>query len=284
MGDNDRVRIGNQTAASAVSPFVPFEYAMSRGFGAFEWFPDRWPNGRGWSETDLAADARTSIRIEAQRHRVRLSVHGSWHASVLTTEGRERLASQAEFAADIGASVLVAHASPAVTTPSQFVDAVSPLVAFVASRGIALAIENTPDASPSQINELFRWFRRRELQSAVGLCLDIGHANLCAPTRNDYLAYVDQLAAETPIVHVHLHENWGDQDSHLTLFTGPSAADATAVEGLVDRLAGRRFAGSCILEQWPQPPTLLDAARDRLEQLIAARGSRGDARNWGRTP
>lgn len=270
MRDIDRVRIGNQTASSASSPLEPFEYALSRGFDAFEWFPDRGPDGRGWSETDLPPSTRASIRREAETHDVTLSVHGSWHANPLTSEGCERLASQAEFAADIGASVLVAHVFPA-DTARQFVDAVAPLATSLASRDIRLAVENTPDASPSQINDLFRCLQAGQRQSVIGLCLDVGHANLCAVTRNDYLAYVDQLATDTPIVHVHLHENWGDRDSHLTLFTGPAASDATAVEALLDRLVRRRFAGSMILEQWPQPPTLLDAARDRLGRMIATR-------------
>jgi sugar phosphate isomerase/epimerase len=105
----------------------------------------------------------------------------------------------------------------------------------------------------------------------VGLCLDVGHANLCAETRNDYLAYVDRLDPEVVISHVHLHENWGDEDSHLTLFTGPAGRDPASLEGLVDRLVRRGFAGCIILEQWPHPLALLDLARDQLADLIAAR-------------
>jgi sugar phosphate isomerase/epimerase len=117
----------------------------------------------------------------------------------------------------------------------------------------------------------------------VGLCLDVGHANLCAETRNDYLAYVDRLAPEVVISHVHLHENWGDEDSHLTLFTGPAGRDPAGVEGLVDRLVRRGFAGCIILEQWPDSPALLDLARDRLADLIAARRQVG-VTSAGRAP
>jgi hypothetical protein len=70
-----------------------------------------------------------------------------------------------------------------------------------------------------------------------------------------------------PIVHWHAHENWGDRDSHLTLFTGPSARDEAGLRGLVRRLVRRGFCGSVVLEQWPQPPGLLVEARDRLRAL-----------------
>jgi hypothetical protein len=67
---------------------------------------------------------------------------------------------------------------------------------------------------------------------------------------------------------LHLHENYGDRDSHLTLFTGPSRDNTTGLEGLIDRLARRGFAGSAILEQWPWPPSLLVDARKRLRGLF----------------
>ena len=100
------------------------------------------------------------------------------------------------------------------------------------------------------------------------MCLDLGHANLCAATRNDYLQFVDRLASHVPIIHLHLHENYGDADTHLPLFTGPAGRDDAGIRGLLERLRRRRFSGSIILEQWPQPPSLLNQARDRLIRLL----------------
>jgi sugar phosphate isomerase/epimerase len=276
MRDVRPIRIGGQTAVSAATVTEPFEYAVSHRFDAFEWFPDRRPTGEGWLEIDIPAAVRQQIRQTAREHDIALSVHASWHANPLTAQGLERLASQAEFAAEIGASTFVVHSADVDTDVDRYLDGIAPLVAPLAAHGIRLAVENTPATGANAINEIFRNLRARSWQRCrVGLCLDVGHANLYAETRNDYLAYVDRLAPEVVISHVHLHENWGDQDSHLTLFTGPAGRDPAGLQGLVDRLVRRRFAGCIILEQWPNPPALLDLARDRLADLIAARGEVG---------
>ena len=257
---------------SASNVTEPFEYAVSHRFDAFEWFPDKGPAGGGWLETDVPASVRAEICGTARRHDIALSVHGSWNADPRAAEGLVRLSSQAQFAAEIGASIFVLHAADADPDVVRYIEAIAPLSRRLAADGIGLAIENTPATRAGDLNDLFGHLRARSWpEGRVGLCLDVGHANLCADTRNDYLAYVDRLAPEVPITHIHLHENWGDQDSHLTVFTGPAGRDPAGVEGLVDRLVRRGFAGAIILEQWPYPPALLDLARDRLAALIAAR-------------
>jgi hypothetical protein len=61
-----------------------------------------------------------------------------------------------------------------------------------------------------------------------------------------------------------MHENYGDSDSHLPLFTGPAGKNVSGISDFISRMNGRGFSGSIILEQWPEPPTLLNEARDRL--------------------
>jgi sugar phosphate isomerase/epimerase len=100
------------------------------------------------------------------------------------------------------------------------------------------------------------------------MCFDLGHANLHELTRNNYWRFLDGLSEQVPIIHLHLHENYGDRDSHLVLFTGPSRDNTAGLEGLIDRLARRGFAGCAILEQWPSPPSLLVEARNRLCRLL----------------
>ena len=71
------------------------------------------------------------------------------------------------------------------------------------------------------------------------MCLDIGHANLCQATRNQFLRYLDGLDPAVPIIHLHVHENFGDSDSHLTLFTGPAGVDDSGVRAFLERLRQR---------------------------------------------
>ena len=73
-----------------------------------------------------------------------------------------------------------------------------------------------------------------------------------------------------PIIHLHMHENYGDRDSHLPLFTGPSRQDDRGVRAFLERMVQRRYRGAMILEQWPDPPTLLVEAASRLRTILAA--------------
>jgi phosphoglucan,water dikinase len=261
------VFIGNQTSCWAAKPTEPFDYAMAQGFNAFEWFPDKKP-GIGWDENDLPSPARSNIREIARTHGIRLSVHARWQANPLTPESQDLFSKDVELARDLGAVLLNIHLVHESGLPA-FVQAIASLIAQTSEAGLQLAIENTPHHSPEQFNELFGLLQ--ELPSLatghVGMCLDIGHANLSSATLNDYLGFYDRLGPKVPIIHAHLHENWGDSDSHLPLFTGPAARDDSGIRGLVKRLKQRGFSGSLILEQWPQPPSLLNNARDRLLAL-----------------
>ena len=100
------------------------------------------------------------------------------------------------------------------------------------------------------------------------MCLDPGHANLCRETLNDYLRFIDLLDPRIPIIHVHMHENHGDSDSHLPLFTGPARHNPSGIRGIIDRLSGRGFSGAIILEQWPRPRRMLHEARKRLAEML----------------
>ena len=261
------VRIGNQTSCWAASPTEPFDYALAQGFDAFEWFPDKKPDA-GWDESDLDSQARRTIAESARARGMRLSVHARWQANLLTPEGIAVFWTDLDLARDLGADVINVHLDHEQGL-AAFIEAMLPLIQKTAEAGLQLSIENTPLHAPELFNELFAKLRALDSVSTthIGMCLDLGHANLCAATRNDYLGFCDRLAPNLPIIHVHLHENWGDSDSHLPLFTGPSARDDTGIRALVARLKKRNYQGSIILEQWPHPPSLLDTARDRLRQL-----------------
>jgi sugar phosphate isomerase/epimerase len=163
--------------------------------------------------------------------------------------------------------------------PQAFGRAVLLLAAPLQAVGLQLSLENIIATAPEDINALFADLRARDQVRArsVGLCLDIGHANLFEGTRNDYLGYLDRLSDRVPIVHVHLHENRGDHDSHMMLFTGPAGENPLGIEGLARRLIERSYSGSIIFEQWPRPSSLLSMARNRLRAIIeVAQSAKGN--------
>jgi len=264
-----RIRVGNQTAFSAPALMLPFEYAVANGFDAFEWFPDRHESGAGWDVQDIDSGTRRYIKETAETHDIALSVHASLKADPMIPEAHGLLVEEFVFAQDIGATLVNIHLCSDGGIDA-YLKAVTPVVMLSAKTGIRLSIENTPLTCPDDFNRLFSLLRKmgRAKVAHVGMCLDIGHANLCASTRNDYLRFVERLQPHVPVIHIHMHENYGDSDSHLTLFTGPSREDPSGIKGFIGRMKRSGFSGSLILEQWPQPPSLLNQARERLCQML----------------
>ncbi len=268
-----RIRIGNQTAVSSANPFEPFDFALQNGFDAFEWFADKkvYEDGRvqGWDEADMDVERRAEIRSAGIAHDIRFTVHAPWQANPLNEDGVPLLLRSVEFARDIGADIVNLHLY--MDRGSRgYVEALTPVLRRASTLGLRVSIENTPETTPDDFNRTFEELAKvpRLPAGAVGMCLDIGHANLCEPTHNNFIRYVDLLAADLPIVHLHAHENHGDSDRHLTLFTGPSREDDSGIRALVKRLCRRAYEGVIVLEQWPQPPQLLVEAAARLRALL----------------
>ena len=144
-----------------------------------------------------------------------------------------------DFARDIGADLVNLHLNMAEGAPG-FVRSLEPVIRYAAESGLRLSIENTPRTTPADFNQTFASLRELDAVGprTVGMCLDLGHANLCTPTHNDFIRYIDELAPEVPIIHLHVHENYGDADSHLTLFTGPARIDDAGVRAFLERCAG----------------------------------------------
>lgn len=260
------MRIGNQTNCHVPSR-VPFEFALRQGFDAFEWFSDK---GRaGWCEADETPAARSELRRLGEGAGLLYSVHAPFAADPVTSSGAAAIRESVRFAGDVGGGVVNLHLFP--EHPARvFAESLGPLLEDARAAGVRLSLENTPACSPDHFNAAFGVLSAMpEAVGTVGMCLDTGHANLFAGTRHHFTRYVDLLGDHVPIVHWHAHENWGDRDSHLTLFTGPAATDDSGVRRILSQLAARGFAGSVVLEQWPEPAELLVRARGRLLGLWA---------------
>jgi sugar phosphate isomerase/epimerase len=260
------IRIGNQTNRH-VAANVPFKFALRQGFDAFEWLSDK---GRdGWCEDDVSPSERERLRRIAEEHGLLFSVHAPIAADPTTREGADAIRRSIQFAGDVGAGVVNVHLFPE-RGARPYATALVPLLEAASAVGVRLSLENVPQTSPDECNAVFGVLSAMpEATGRVGMCFDMGHANLFPGTRNDYVRFLDLLGEHIPIIHWHAHENRGDRDSHLTLFTGPSAADDRGIRSLARRLVQRGFSGSVVLEQWPQPPEQLIQARERLQRLIA---------------
>jgi phosphoglucan,water dikinase len=271
-----RIRIGNQTAFSASNPLDPFEFALSSGFDAFEWFADKKVDEQGqscgWDISDMDTNMRQEVRNTGISRDIHFSVHAPWQANPLWPEGNNLLCANIAFARDIGAKLVNLHLY-LDQGPQGYAEALRLAIAYAAECGVSLSIENTPLTGAADVNEAFLSLQHLDIPTChVGMCLDIGHANLCQSTRNDYIRYIDGLADYVPIIHTHVHENWGDGDSHLTLFTGPGAGNDAGIKAFVSRMKKRRFTGAMILEQWPDPADLLRQAERRLRPMLGCAG------------
>ena len=280
MKRRPRIRIGTQSAFSSETILAPFEYAAEKGFGAFEWLPDKKESGAGWEEKDVDAKTRRYIKEIALKKDIHVSVHAPWHLNPAESGIEEPLSETIGFAKDINASLLNIHLYTDRGI-DPYIQGIIPLIDVLAKSNMMLSVENTPLTSPEDFNVFFKRLKALApgAKGHVGMCLDIGHANLCQATQNDYLRFIDLLETEVPIIHVHLHENYGDYDSHLTVFTGPAKRNDIGIQGFVERMKKRSFSGAIILEQWPDPPRLLDQARDRLLDMFG-NGLSGSTHNY----
>lgn len=265
--------IGNQTAFSAQDPEAPFAFALAHGFDAFEWFSDKkaYEDGAcsGWDFDDMDEARRVAVRALAEDRGMRLTVHAPWQANPLEPGGHEALIRSIDFAAAVGADPMNLHLY-AEAGPERYAETLAPVLEHAAGLGVRLSLENTPHTTPGDVNAIFAALRARghDDPDRLGLCLDIGHANVCAATRNDYIRFIDELDEAVPIIHLHVHENFGDADSHLTLFTGPAAENDAGIRLFAERMRTRKYRGAIILEQWPEPPEPLVAAAERLRAIF----------------
>jgi len=259
------IRIGNQTNCH-VPARLPYDFAVGHGFDAFEWFSDK---GRaGWCEDDTPDTERAELLQASKVNGILFSVHAPVAADPTTTSGAEAIRKSIRFGGDVGADVVNIHLF-SEHGAKPYAESLGPLLEAARSANVRISLENTPGTSPDDFNAVFGVMTAMPRATGrVGMCLDSGHANLFTGTQNDYLRFVDLLGEHVPIIHWHAHENWGDRDSHLPLFTGPSARDDRGLRELVRRLKVRGFSGSVVLEQWPQPPQVLVQARERLVRLL----------------
>jgi len=148
-----------------------------------------------------------------------LVLHGPGSVRAGTRDGNLALEGLISYAAEVDASHVVYHAAnlpdePASEDPRL---AETRSLAAIASRaeqlGVIIALENlapvysSPDAL-SFTPSILRTMAKRISSPAVGLCLDIGHANIVAGLRHTDPMELIEPALDRAVI-FHLHDNLG---------------------------------------------------------------------------
>lgn len=123
---------------------------------------------------------------------------------------------------------------------------------IAAEYGVTIAIENMP-AFPFFLGQTAEEMKELIGTTNLGFCLDIGHANTTGQTEALIAEFKDRL------VNVHIHDNHGVNDEHLTL--GEGEIDFKKVIG---DLSG--YSGNFIIESRSFPSGV--ESRDYLKSLF----------------
>jgi sugar phosphate isomerase/epimerase len=121
--------------------------------------------------------------------------------------------------------------------------------------GVRIAIENCPAKYRflvSSVEEFSHFFD--ELESDLGLVLDVGHSNIDGTTYSLIKRFGEK------IVHIHAHDNDGKQDLHLGIGYG-----TINWRKFANSIKGSGFNGSVIVESYHN----IDESVSKLQELFA---------------
>jgi sugar phosphate isomerase/epimerase len=221
---------------------------------------------------------------EATRHAAALSealgtaglepvLHGPGSIRAGTSEGNQALEGLISYAAEVGASRVVYHAANLPDEPASEdarlaeTRALAALASQAERLGVIIALENLAPVYPcpdalSFTPLILRTMAKRISSPAVGLCLDVGHANIVARMRRtDPLELIEPALDRAVLFHLHdnLGARRGDDGSpeidplRLDLHLPPGRGNVPW-----DRLAplfGRKGGAPLVLEVHPPRPS-----------------------------
>jgi len=220
---------------------------------------------------ELSPKERASIRALA-RNGLKISVHMPIHGVNLTCPSPRLSAASlgevlrsVEFAGEIGADVVVIHPG---TLPEEYVPfrkwrerawellrfSLSLLLSQAKRENIRLALENKQRARDlGLVGSLEEHLRVLSEFPDLWACLDVGHLHTFSRSPRDYISGLGKR-----LIHVHLHDNFGDHDAHLPLGEG-NVPWKEALQALREN----EFSGRIILEI-PDP----DGLRHSVEKVL----------------
>jgi len=198
-----------------------------------------WTNRR-WDEPWISLELAQEIK-EACAPASHVSVHTRPENWKWNPHG---LSDEVDLCALIGAHALILHPSSLGlegASPHPDFPGIKRLAAQAREQGVQLVLENTPDTMWALDLALDEIGDNPE-KTNLGICIDLGHAYISQdagrePIRNYIERYRGQL------VHLHLHDNFGDDDEHLPIKDG-----SIDWQNLADTLKAVEYHGPAVLE------------------------------------
>lgn len=146
-------------------------------------------------------------------------LHGPGSVHVGTRDGDNALAGLISYAAEVGASHVVHHAANLPDVPASEdrslaeTRSLAALATLAERLGVIIALENLAPVYPgpdalSFTPLILRTMARRISSPAVGLCIDVGHANIVARLRRTDPLELIEPALDRAVL-FHLHDNLG---------------------------------------------------------------------------
>jgi sugar phosphate isomerase/epimerase len=200
-------------------------------------------------------------------------LHGPGSVRAGTRDGNLALEGLLSYAAEVGASRVVYHAANLPDEPASEdarlaeTSSLAALATLAERLGVIIALENLAPVYPaadalSFTPLILRTMAKRISSPAVGLCLDVGHANIVAGLRRtDPMELIEPVLDR--VVLFHLHDNLGARrDDPGSPEIDPLRLDLHLPPGRGtvpwDRLApalGRKGAAPLMLEMHPPRPS-----------------------------
>jgi sugar phosphate isomerase/epimerase len=211
---------------------VPYEWwpsaSLLKGIEAagFSWVQVPAPPPSVLSNPRLESEHSRGLRRALDTASLRPILHAPGGLRAGTVEGQRALAGLLAYASEAGASLIVYHAANFPDAPASEdlvlaeTRALSRLAPLAERLGVTLALENLAPVFPGQETlssspQILRTMCKRIRSPNIGICLDIGHANVVASLRHaDPLELIEPVLDRTVLIH--LHDNLGARHSRET--------------------------------------------------------------------
>lgn len=200
--------------------------AVDLGFNNIEVL-DEWGHRLDGKRVRELVELKRSYSLNYVVHAPYDGINISTPQRVLRMTALKLIEKSMKYACDLEAKVVVVHSgfkSPLdylkpKTSWSLFLEVLKHLNKLASDLDIYVGIENMPSGTIAIIQsckEALTLIEEIRALDKIGLALDVGHSNtIGVHEARDYL-----LKASDHLLHIHLHDNNGDVDSHLAVGSG----------------------------------------------------------------